>query len=280
MTNYIINLAYPEKSHLKYEVSNFPDGQQNIKLVVEPGASMENSGAWIVSRFNSFKDLELIICITKDLRKLGCKSIKLHIPYILGARSDRKFEEGGNSYLVDVVAPILNAQGFDEVACFDPHSDVAAACINNLTITKQFGLFWYSNIKRNSFILVSPDAGAAKKIYDFAKAIDYTGPIVEARKHRDVITGNITHTTVPLDGVDVGDKDILIVDDICDGGHTFIEMAKEIRKTHKNPIKLMVSHGIFSAGFGELQQYFETIYTTNSVKDFDMEPFVKQYNII
>jgi len=51
---------------------------------------------------------------------------------------------------------------------------------------------------------------------------------------------------------------------------------KQSRPTAK--LYLIVTHGIFSAGFDELGKYFEQIYTTNSYKDIDNE-LVKQSNI-
>lgn len=44
---------------------------------------------------------------------------------------------------------------------------------------------------------------------------------------------------------------------------------------------LIVTHGIFSKGFGELQQYFDAIYTTNSYKQLnpDTQDFIKQLNV-
>jgi ribose-phosphate pyrophosphokinase len=90
------------------------------------------------------------------------------------------------------------------------------------------------------------------------------------------------------------DKDIFIVDDICDGGRTFTEVAKAIKENKKytGKIYLVVTHGIFSAGFDFLVQYFDGIYTTNSVKDIQdgtivdtfsrhktIHSFVKQLNL-
>jgi ribose-phosphate pyrophosphokinase len=55
---------------------------------------------------------------------------------------------------------------------------------------------------------------------------------------------------------------VLIVDDICDGGGTFIGIAKALPKDVKK--YLYVTHGIFSKGLRELTGHFEHIYTTNS----------------
>jgi ribose-phosphate pyrophosphokinase len=65
----------------------------------------------------------------------------------------------------------------------------------------------------------------------------------------------------------------VIVDDICDGGRTFIELAKVIiAQNQEAKIYLVVTHGIFSAGFSELTNYFDGIYTTNSCQDIINNP--------
>jgi ribose-phosphate pyrophosphokinase len=201
------------------------------------------------------------------LRELGIEDVNLYIPYFLGARSDRKFEEGGVNYLKNVICPIVNSQKFNKVIVLDPHSDVLEACLDNFVKINNFELvkFALPNIG-GDITLVSPDAGAYKKIFDVAKEFDIQ-KIITATKVRDIKTGNILHTEIPtLD--QHNDISYVIIDDICDGGRTFIELAKVIkdgRPTAK--VYLVVTHGIFSAGFGELNKYIDGIFTTNSVKE-------------
>lgn len=129
-----LNLVYPEKSDIKYKISKFPDGQQNIvihKIGIFniPNIILKGEDIQIKSRLNNWLDLELITCAVASLRELGVEEIHLYTPYIMGARSDRKFEEGGNNYLRDVLCPIINSLNFKTVTCIDPHSDVLEACI-------------------------------------------------------------------------------------------------------------------------------------------------------
>jgi phosphoribosylpyrophosphate synthetase len=88
-------------------------------------------------------------------------------------------------------------------------------------------------------------------------------------KHRDIHTGKITHTEVPLSEARYyKDSKFVIVDDICDGGRTFIELAKAIReKVADAKIYLVVTHGLFTSGFDQLNIYFEKVFTTNSYAD-------------
>ena len=277
----ILNLAYSDNSEINYKVSKFPDGQQSITIT--SGIYNENVPVLIKSRLNSFMDLELIICATQCLKEMGVKNISLYIPYCIGGRSDRKFVDGGINYIKTVIAPILNSQNYKEVIILDSHSDILEACINNFKKNTnvdlvRFALSLIDNKDgaqgRTAFI--SPDAGALKKIYDLAKIFKAEN-VTTASKVRDVLTGNIVRTELPTMNLD-GIEQFVIIDDICDGGRTFIELAKVIKQETNKPIYLIVSHGIFSAGIGELNIYFSGIFCTNSVKDIN-ETNIKQLNV-
>jgi ribose-phosphate pyrophosphokinase len=294
----VLNLVNPNDIlSFKYKISRFPDGQQSLQLTEDGYHTFESlrhsdnaHGIIIKSRLNTFSDLELIICATKALRNVGVKNIELYIPYCIGGRSDRKFMEGGINYIKDVIASIINSQGYEKVIIMDPHSDVLEACINNFVkidnlkianfalrdyfISKGFETWSADNFEKVRF--VSPDAGALKKVFHVAENVKYKHNVIISSKHRNIETGAIDYTDVPM-SVHDADKDFFIFDDICDGGRTFIEIAKAIEEKrklssvvqpqHYGKNYLVVTHGIFSAGFDFLVQYFDGIYCTNSVKD-------------
>jgi ribose-phosphate pyrophosphokinase len=289
----ILNLANPnfqDLKSIKFKISSFPDGQQSIQILESPSISYQDFSiirkVQIKSRLNSFKDLEVIIGATHALRELGVENIDLYIPYCLGGRSDRKFSEGGFNYIKKVVAPIINLQKFHQVEIMDPHSDVLEACIdrfkkidNSQVVRFAFDDYFDNLESHEDFTyvrLVSPDAGALKKVFHISEEFGIKQEIIIAAKHRDPVSGQITHTSVPL-SVNDADKDLFIIDDICDGGRTFVEIAKAIQKTRSlssavhpsryGKIFLIVTHGIFSAGFEELGEYLDGIYCTNSIKD-------------
>lgn len=278
----ILNLT-AENSDV-FKITKFPDGQQDITLV--PSAFASAKAVEIASRMTSFKDVELIIAATAALRRIGIKSISLYIPYLLGARSDRQFVKGGTSYLVDVIAPVINAQNYEYVKVLDAHSDVAAACIKNLEVVHQSDLlsFVLNDFDVNDVVLVSPDGGALKKVYDCASVFGIKD-IAIGSKHRDVTTGQITETTVTIPEGSK-DKSFIVLDDLCDGGRTFIELSKALRDANVkwDKIFLVVSHGVFSKGVGALAPYFHGIYTTNSypseVSDTGHGSFLKVKKVI
>ena len=281
-----LNLVDLENSDIKYKISKFPDGQQSIKLDMVDADLPNKITVSITSRFNSFLDLELIIAANQALREFSyVENVKLNVPYFLGARSDRKFEAGTSNYLKTVICPIINAQKFSRVTVLDPHSDVLEACLDNYhkhnnhrLVKDALTAIDNKNNAQERICLVSPDAGAYKKIFDVAKEFGINR-IITANKVRDIKTGNIIRTEVPtLDQHE--DLKYVIIDDICDGGRTFVELAKAMKESRPTAkIYLVVTHGIFSAGFDTLNQYFEGIYTTNSVKRL-VNTNVTQFNVI
>ena len=279
-----LNLAKPEKSDIKFKLDRFPDGQQQLRfegsqIGLIKGYDNPNFDYQITikSRLNNFKDLELICCAVASLQELGITKIHLATPYFLGSRSDRKFEEGSNNYLKTVICPIINSLGFKSVTVLDPHSDVLEACLNNFKKVNNFTLvddalsYLIGEDEEDQIVLVSPDAGAYKKVFDVAAEFSIN-KIITATKVRDVKTGQILRTEIPTLDQHANLK-YVIVDDICDGGRTFIELAKAIKGSRPTAeLYLVVTHGIFSSGYAELGKYFNGIYCTNSVKDIVNEP--------
>jgi ribose-phosphate pyrophosphokinase len=280
-----LDLVNIEKSDIKYKISSFPDGQQTVDLVEWSPIKRYNDDVIISSRLNSFKDLELIICAVQAIRNIQPdKGISLYVPYFLGSRSDRKFVEGGVNYLKQVICPIINSLNFKSVTVLDPHSDVLEACLNNYVKLNNFSLvddalsYLIGDGEEDKVVLVSPDAGAYKKIFDVAKEFGIDN-IITANKVRDMKTGNIIRTEIPV--LDQhNDLTYVIIDDICDGGRTFVELAKVIkdgRPTAK--VYLIVTHGIFSAGFKTLNEYIDGIYCTNSYRDVADNEYEEKTNV-
>ena len=252
------------QEEIKFQSFTFSGGEPHIKINPDFDTTQKVT---ITHRLNSFNDLGLL-CITVDaLRRMDVKIIDLFIPYFPAARQDRVMIKG-ESLSVKVYADIINGLQLNKVFVFDAHSEVTPALVNNCevipnhTFIKEVLKVIGENIK-----LISPDGGALKKIYkvsEFLGGID----VVECSKSRDVKTGKLSGFKVYED--DLNGIDCLIVDDICDGGGTFVGLAEELKKKNAGKLYLAVSHGIFNKGF-EVLDCFDAIFTTNSVKDFEGE---------
>lgn len=266
-----LNLYPDQKSGIEYDVYKFPDGQQSIKIE-DFAFQPEVLEVEIVSPFTSFLDLELIICANQALKEMGVQKVSLYTPYFLGGRSDRKFEEGTSNYLKTVVCPIINSQNFHRVTVLDPHSDVIEACLNNfkgidtIDFAEQVlkDVLAHSKPKfSDSLVLVSPDAGALKKVFKIQKATKIQNLVIGS-KNRDV-KGQITHTSISgLKNINISNATYVIFDDICDGGRTFLELAKVIKKEKEDArIVLAVTHGLFTKGLPI--EHVDYVYTTDSI---------------
>lgn len=98
-------------------------------------------------------------------------------------------------------------------------------------------------------ILISPDGGVLQKIYKVASYLQ-NYDVIECSKSRTVKTEKLSGFKVYSD--DLNGKAYLIVDDICDGGGTFLVLSEELKAKNTGKLYLVVSHGIFSKGFDKL----------------------------
>ena len=271
-----LNLYDVRESDISYTISKFPDGQQSIKILNHARILIE-SCIEIVSPMQSFKDVELIILANQAIREIDFKAnVELYVPYFLGARSDRKFLPGTSNYLKTVICPIINSQKFHKVKVLDPHSDVLEACLDNfvkISNGRFINSVYESEYKDDNIVLVSPDAGALKKVFKIQKEYGVQHMVI-GHKNRDPFTGEITHTSISgSTGDETKPQTHIIFDDICDGGRTFIELAKVLRRNtaHHDRIVLAVTHGLFTKGVDVVLEHVDAIYTTNSCANILLE---------
>jgi ribose-phosphate pyrophosphokinase len=264
------NLIYPEQSDLTYKSMIFPDGQPHIKIDMQQAGKIDrNAPLRILTRLNNANDLLLALFIKNTLDYLEFRHVELHVSYLLAARMDRVMLDG-EPFSLKVIAAILNPANFTRVRIFDPHSEVSTALIdrsytvtNHAFVADALGDYTRTH-PGESPVLVSPDAGALKKIHKLAQYLGVE-KVVECMKERDVKTGALTNfkaMTGNLNG-----QTCFIVDDICDGGGTFAGTAKMLKEKGAGKVNLIVSHGIFSRG--PVIEHIDEIYTTDSYKKVD-----------
>lgn len=237
-------------SHIKKSLT-FSGGERHIELEASKFAGQ------LIHRIQSSDDLIDLILISEILGKKTCEISNLTIPYFPYARQDRQTAPL-TAFSLKAICQVINSLGWGSVTVFDAHSDVTPALLENSKDVPQYGiLLKFGDLEPD--VVVAPDAGAVKKSQ---KAASLFGcPLVFATKERDVTTGHVKLTG--LHG-EVRDKHCLIVDDICDGGRTFIDLAKELRTRGAKSVDLYVTHGIFSQGFEVFDGIIDKIYTTNT----------------
>jgi ribose-phosphate pyrophosphokinase len=255
-----------DHNSIHYKHFFFGGGEQHIQL----NADRLHAAEFVTITLPFMQDSEIIklALIVDALRREGCMSMCLKIPYFPAARQDRVCNVG-EPLSVKVYADLINAMKFDRVVVFDPHSDVTPALINNVEVVDncEFVALVFSKLNGEIVdytstdflqraVLVSPDAGSNKKVANAAKYLHKCGyldvPVVRADKLRNVATGEIIETTVYAD--DLTGKHCVIVDDICSKGGTFCALATVLKAKGAEKVYLVVSH-------------YDGVFTTNS-KEF------------
>jgi ribose-phosphate pyrophosphokinase len=118
-------------------------------------------------------------------------------------------------------------------------------------------------------VVFFPDEGAMKRYSDMINDIPYAFGI----KKRDWATGKILGLDI-MNAELVKDKNILIIDDICSRGGTFLHSAKALKAAGANRIFLYVTHAEQTMVEGEMYNnpdLVERIYTTDSIFNIEWD---------
>lgn len=257
------------------KTSKFPGGELHFEIV-NPREAFKNfktSGftqVIIKCDFNNNDDLFLIAMAADAARKLFKPNLMvLNIPYFPYARQDR-YTALGTSFSLKIATDFINSIKFDSVVIADAHSVVLPTLLNNVWETN----FYEGNVgkyldnlsdeERKRVVVLSPDAGAVKRSKRVAEIFNLEFAIAD--KKREPSTGKILSTNIYGNIKD--DSIVVIVDDICDGGRTFTELAKTLKTSYNSlRINLFVTFGIFSKGMSVFED-FETVYALHKFWEY------------
>lgn len=266
MTNF--SHVYAVNSHDKVypmDCSVYPDNVPILKTEIDPKQTWIKS---IVVRPFHMTDFMAAMFFVDSWKWRGGFAPTLILPCVPGARQDRLNDTGDFLFTAKSIANMINERQFPQVTILDPHSEVISGLINNCKVVhsdivlETFTGFQGVAIDQSKYCaVVSPDAGAEKRASRFAKAMNV--PLIHAWKTRSVTDGSISGFGVEPFACEAGKK-VLVVDDICDGGGTFLGLGEKLLQLEIKA-DLFVTHGIFSKGTKSLLKVFENVYTTDSI---------------
>lgn len=251
--------VYCGPKKLDMEVFNFHGGEVHFKF--KGFIAVPNLTLSVHTDLGTSDEIMLLVlfatyCQDHDMR------YTLNLRYVPYARQDR-YTSHSEPFSLKAFTKLLNTLNPLWVDIYDAHSDVTPALINHVrNVSRRYivenNLIARNWLKNDDAVVVAPDAGALKKNFEVAQRFGL--PLVVASKHRNVLTGEIDRTTIDTQNIDINGKSLVILDDICDGGKTFIELAKAIRKDYTpKEIKLFVTVGIFSKGVDVVANEFDGI---------------------
>ena len=251
----ILNLINKEKSDIDYSISRFPDGEVQITL----GEFSHKDGVVILCRITNAEELFLLMQVCDILRRHGIGFV-ISIYYLMSMRMDRVMDFD-RPFSLSIVCNVLDSLGAMRIGLYCPHS---AEYVRFFQHTKVVEIS--SIIKTNwlQYQLVFPDKGARDR-YSSSTPI---GKYIFGTKFRDLATGKITSIDIENPD-DIDGRPLLIRDDLCDGGGTFLGLAKAIREIKSDAkISIFVDHMVNPRGIENLAKTFDHVQFTNSYKDW------------
>lgn len=244
------------KTSPDWELIKFPDNSLKFKLK----RKIRNKEIISISLHNN-DDLILLGLTVHTLKQGGATNISVLIKYMMYQQDDRLFNEN-ESFGLKNICSILNTYPVDMYYVYHPHSD-KVEFLNNVRIigSDQFFKSVLFGFKNDPPLWVIPDAGAFKTQVKQMSEIGYKGSFISCSKSRNPETGELTQVIVcdDLEG-----KDVIIFDDICLGGRTFIGIFNILKEKNCGKVYLAISHGLFNQGLEHLK-VFDKIFTTDSI---------------
>lgn len=244
-------------------VWNFPSGEVGIRINdTQYGSTVEH--VIINAALRSSDEVMQLLMITDALRRQYPNAkVSLVLGYTPYGRQDRVCNVG-ESLSIKVFADLINSQDYHLVSLIDPHSYVSEALFNKCEVFTQEQVFSRCFSRHVPLVdrdlIVAPDAGAAKKAQSIAERHKFS-EVLFASKTRDMETGNITKYEI---SGDVTGRNVVVVDDLIDGGATFLLLGKKLREAGAGKLTLCITHGIFTKGTSRIAEMYDEVYTTNT----------------
>lgn len=276
---------------IETKFTTFSDGGVNLKIDPLALENVERYLCFTILPDTPVCQYELIINLAGDITgrfiKPNVRCI-LSLSYFPHARADRTFEVGMSNPLEDFCAGLGACEVFDKVLVNDLHNSKAVEEFVGgdirLVESSQAELL-KSEIGRNkqlknlvrdeSLVICAPDKGAKDKVKDVSMLLERN--YIQLNKERDVSTGWIKSISVE-NNESVEGKNVLIVDDICDGGMTFIKSAQTLKDLGAKSVSLYVTHGIFSKGLDVFSGVVDNVFCYQVVMNYVTRQQIVNFN--
>lgn len=241
-----------------FETIRFPSGERHVRLRESAEHPLRFEINRIIADCRTIDDLADVLVADRILARRAFSPVQWIIPFLPCARMDRRESDKDGSHL-DLVLALCKKIN---CAIIDPHSYVAAQLphYHQADVLKAAINTGLLNVKDAMFII--PDHGAMKKADKWL----LNRPHIVFGKSRDK-NGNVVGVRA-LESSSISYNDFysqtLIVDDICDGGATFMALAQGLK--FRDKLSLFVTHGLFTKGLDNLLNNFEKIYTLDTCR--------------
>ena len=252
------------------EITQFPNGERGYEFTV---SDIEHVRLFF--KYEDDKDIFSLICAAETIYRWNKQAkIELIMPYIPYSRMDRVKKASSAFTLKSFANVVNNIVKPQHIKCLDAHSDVSLALFDCYVYNfKPQIRFINEKYDRDTTLIVYPDGNAAKKYKEYLSEFKS----ISLLKDRNFESGQIAASTITdskdLEKLDLSKiKNVVIVDDLCSKGGTFLRASENIRALLKNDsvnIDLVVAHCEYNILNGQLlskdSPFNGKVYTSDSI---------------
>ena len=223
----------------KVNIQTFSDGE----IGVEFKESIRGRFVFLIQSTFAPTDnmMELLLMIDAAKRASAYKVIAV-IPYYGYARQDRK-DRPRVAIGSKLVANMLVAAGADRVITMDLHAPQIQGYfdipVDHLDSSAIF-IPYIENLQLDNLTFAAPDVGSANRIREIATYFECEMVICDKHRKR----ANEIASMVLIG--DVTDKDVVLIDDICDTGGTLAKSAALMKEKGARSVRALCTHPVLS----------------------------------
>lgn len=241
--------------------------------------SLQNCTLYIP--YATFNTVEQALVLTEFLGKMGVNIKDTLIGYVSYSRQDRETDTEPQlcHFIITLIGLLKNP------VVIDMHNEKSLDLFKIRKVSAAPLFYEIAKSLDKNAIIIAPDKGAANRLKEYGVPVD--GYLKKTRYEYEVVTeideeiaNNLKEKV--LNVIKLGKTpNYFIIDDICDGGRTFIEAArvldsiiendflnglsgeelKQVIKTLYPKVYLMVSHAILPFGVEDLRRRINKIFT-------------------
>ena len=239
----------------------FPDGENKITL---PSSLPEHVILCRSLDHPNEKLLELLLA-AETARELGARVVTLVAPYLCYMRQDKAFEPG-EAVSQRIVGRFL-ADLFDNVITVDPHLHrvqylqqvVPTRQALTLSATALMADFLAERLQNP--ILLGPDSEAEQWVGAVARPNKWEYGVCQKQRSGD------RQVEITLPGINLRDRDVVIVDDVASSGHTLLVAIEGCLAVNARQVDVLVTHALFDEDAKQqlIRAGVRNIWSTDSV---------------
>src|SRR5574338_1404058 len=223
----------------KISIQRFSDGE------IQPTFLESIRGDYVFliqSTFSPSDNLMELLLMIDAARRASADKIIAVLPYYGYARQDRK-DKPRVAIGSKLVANLLTAAGADRVITMDLHAPQIQGFfdipVDHLDSSAIF-IPYIEQLKLENLTFAAPDVGSTNRVREISSYFE--ADMVICDKHRK--RANEIASMVVIG--DVEDRDVVVIDDICDTGGTLAKSAALLKDKGARSVRALITHPVLS----------------------------------